>query len=141
MKKGNLGILIILGGVALMGYVWFKKNKPSISDKQLADLTAQSNALNTGRVETIDKPFQYTQEQINNAGSNPYSQNTFSPDYSTLSPENIKQLEASINQICPNCAGLDTLGTNQIALNMQNADLSQLGNFNFGSVNWSNIKI
>jgi hypothetical protein len=31
MKKENIGALVILSGVAILGYFWFKKNKPKLS--------------------------------------------------------------------------------------------------------------
>lgn len=93
MKKGNIGALIILAGIGVIGFIWFKRNKPTTADKQLADLTAQSNALNTGSAETIDKPFEYSQDTINNAGSNPYSSSTtISGMYSDMTPAEVKAL-------------------------------------------------
>jgi hypothetical protein len=78
MKKSSLGALVILGGIAMIGFTWFRRNKPTTADKQLADLTAQSNSLQAG-ADTIDKPFEYSQETINNQGQNPYSSSILSP--------------------------------------------------------------
>jgi hypothetical protein len=78
MKNSNLGAVVILAGIGIIGFIWFKRNKPTTADKQLADLTAKSNALNTGSVETIDKPFEYSQDTINNQGQNPYAPSTLS---------------------------------------------------------------
>ena len=63
MKKQNIGLVVILGGVAFIGYIWFNRNKPKLADKQLADLTAQSNSLQAG-ADNIDKPFEYSEEII-----------------------------------------------------------------------------
>jgi hypothetical protein len=141
MKKQNIGAVVILAGIGIIGFIWFKRNKPTTSDKQLADLTVQSNALNTGSAESIDKPFEYSQETINSAGSNPYTISTVGDMYSNLTPAQIKDLGEAVNQACPSCAGLDNIGTGQIAINMQNSSLNQLSNYDFSSVDWSNIKI
>ena len=69
MNKSNLGALIILGGVAIIGFVWFRRNKPTTSDKQLAELIAKSNSI----ADSIDKPFVYTEEQKKNRFKNPYT--------------------------------------------------------------------
>lgn len=141
MKKESIGSVVILVGIGIIGFIWFKRNKPTTAEKQLADLTAQSNALNTGSAETIDKPFEYSQQTINSAGSNPYSSSTVGDMYSNLTPAEIKSLGEAVNQACPSCAGLDNIGTGQIAINMQNADFSQLGNLGLANIDWSNIKI
>ena len=143
MKKQNLGAIVILAGIGIIGFIWFKRNKPTTDIKQLADLQAQSNALNTGSVETIDKPFEYSQEVINTAGSNPYSVSTVGDMYSNLTPAEVQALSVAVNQACPNCANLDIGAniSNQIAINMQNSGLNELSNYDFSSVDWSNIKI
>lgn len=141
MKKQNIGAVVILAGIGIIGFMWFKRNKPNTADKQLTDLTAQSNALNTGSAESIDKPFEYSQQAINSAGSNPYSNSTVENLYSNLTPAEIKALSVSINQACPNCSTLGNFGTSQIAINTQNADFSQLGNIGMANIDWSNIKI
>lgn len=129
MKKESIGALVILGGVAIIGYFWFKKNKPSLSQEQLAKLTAESNSLKAG-AETIDKPFEYSQEAINNAGSNPYSASNVV--MSNLTPKEVEDIRASIGTIYDPSASI----SNQISLNMQNADFSKLG-----SIDFTNIKI
>jgi hypothetical protein len=141
MKKQNIGAVVILVGIGIIGFMWFKRNKPTTADKQLADLTAQSNALNTGSAESIDKPFEYSQQTINSAGSNPYTISTVGDMYSNLTPAEIKALGEAVNQACPSCAGLGNIGGNMITQNMQNADFSQLGNLGLANIDWSNIKI
>jgi hypothetical protein len=42
MNKTNLGSVIILIGIAVIGFIWFKKNKPNIADKQLEDIKSKS---------------------------------------------------------------------------------------------------
>ncbi len=129
MKKENIGALVILGGVAILGYFWFNKNKPKLSKEQLAELTAQSNSLKAG-AETIDKPFEYSQDSINNAGSNPYASS--SVNMSTLTQKEIEDIRASIGTIYDPSTSI----SNQISQNMQNADFS-----NLGSIGFTNIKI
>ena len=140
MKKESIGLVVILGGVAFIGFIWFNRNKPKLADKQLADLTAQSNSLQAG-ADTIDKPFEYGQDAINNAGSNPYTSSTTGNMYSNMTPAEVKALGEAVNQACPSCAGLANFGTSQITLNMQNADFSQLSNLGLANIDWSNIKI
>ena len=140
MKKQNIGLVVVLGGVAFIGFIWFNRNKPKLADKQLADLTAQSNSIQAG-ADTIDKPFDYGQDTINNAGSNPYTNSTVGNMYSNMTPAEVKALGEAVNQACPSCAGLGNIGTSQITQNMQNADFSQLGNLGLANIDWSNIKI
>jgi hypothetical protein len=52
MKKG-IGALFILGGVALIGLYWFKKNKPTVASSQAKELEALSNSYKAG---TSDQP-------------------------------------------------------------------------------------
>ena len=137
MKKENLGALVILAGIGVIGFIWFKRNKPTTADKQLADLTAQSNALNTGSTGDLDKPFEYTEEQKSSAGRNPYAYSFYSENevknwYKNMTPAELEALKKSIGNIPDPSA----IGTSQIALNMQNADFSQLGNIGF-----TNIKV
>jgi hypothetical protein len=134
MKKENLGALVILAGIGVIGFIWFKRNKPTTADKQLTDLTAQSNALNTGSTGDIDKPFEYSEEQKSSAGINPYTNSTIDAKdmYSNLTPAEVKALKEAVNQACPSCAGLANIG----AINMDNVDFSNLGNIGF-----TNIKI
>jgi hypothetical protein len=141
MKKESIGAVVMLVGIGIIGFIWFKRNKPTTADKQLADLQAQSNALNTGSVESIDKPFEYSQEVINNAGSNPYTTSTVGNMYSNLTPAEVKDLSVAVNEACPSCASLGNLGAGQIALNIENSSLNQLSNYDFSNINWSNIKI
>ena len=137
MKKESLGALVILAGIGVIGFIWFKRNKPTTADKQLADLTAQSNALNTGSTGDIDKAFEYTEEQKSTAGRNPYTYSFYSDKevkdwYKNMTPAELEALKKSIGNI----ADPSAIGTSQIAINMQNADFSNLGNIGF-----TNIKI
>lgn len=133
MNKQSIGSVIILGGIAFIGFIWFKRNKPTIADKQLADLTAQSNAINAGSVESIDKPFEYSQETINNAGSNPYTNSTFT--MGNLNAQQIKDIKAVVG----NVPSVENMLFGQMSQNLQNIDFSQLENLNLANVDWSNL--
>jgi hypothetical protein len=140
MNKKALGGLVVLSGITLIGFVWFKKNKPNLGSDQLKNLTAQSNNISTGADE-IDKPFQYSQQALQNQDTNTYNHSLFQPNYTNLTPKEIKDLGIAVNQSCPSCANLGTGVSNQITQNMQNADFSQLGNLGLANIDWSNIKI
>lgn len=140
MNKRALEGILILGGIAFIGFIWFRRNKPTLASTQLEKLKAQSNNLATS-ADSIDKPFEYSQQQIQNQGGNPYVDNLFAPNFSNLTPKEKEDLAVSVNNACPSCTNLDDLVTGQIALNMQNADFSQLGNIGMANIDWSNIKI
>lgn len=113
MKKSNLGALIILAGIGIIGFIWFKRNKPTTADKQLADLIAQSNALNTGSAENIDKPFEYSQQTLTTQGQNPYS------SISLISKEEQAQINQAVTENV-NCGlGLYWAGTDCTNYNIQ----------------------
>lgn len=134
MKKESVGMILILGGIAFIGIIWFKRNKPQVSEKQLADLTAKSNSIQAG-ADTIDKPFEYGQSAISNVGVNPYVESTFT--MGDVTDEQWKKIKDSIGTIFdPN-----TMISNQISENMKNADFSQLGNLGLANLDFSNIKI
>lgn len=134
MKKESVGMILILGGIAFIGIIWFKRNKPQVSEKQLADLTAKSNSIQAG-ADTIDKPFEYGQSVISNVGVNPYVESTFT--MGDVTDEQWKKIKDSIGTIFdPN-----TMISNQISENMKNADFSQLGNLGLANLDFSNIKI
>lgn len=56
IKTEHIGILIILGGMAFFGYVYFQKQKPKIAQKQLDDLIKKSNDLGQ-TTNAVDQPF------------------------------------------------------------------------------------
>jgi hypothetical protein len=96
MKKSNLGALVILAGIGVIGFVWFKRNKPTTSDKQLTDLNAQSLELITGGAQNIDKPFEYTEEEIKNSSKNPFT-STWSLIPNTVQEQIGKDVTENIN--------------------------------------------
>ena len=137
MKKESAGALVILSGIAIIGFVWFKRNKPQIATTQLANLNAQANNIGAG-ANLIDIPFVYSQETINSQGVNPYS-NTINLDASSFTPADI----ANIKTVTGGITDVQTSISNQIAQNLQNssASLTQLGNLGLTQADWSNIKI
>jgi hypothetical protein len=72
MKKESIGLIFILGGITAIGFTWFMRNKPKLSDSQLADLASQSNAIKIG-ARDIDKDFEYKPQVLNAFTQNPYS--------------------------------------------------------------------
>jgi hypothetical protein len=106
MNKMSLGVLLIVGGIAYLGYVYFKKNKPKLSATQQKELAALSANLATS-ADKIDKPIRYNQPL---AQSNPYTPPSFAQvDYTSLTDQQKKDL-----------------GTDEIERNIQNADFSNI---------------
>ena len=53
MKKENIGLVVILGGVAFIGYIWFNRNKPKLADKQLAAKKLEKETVNDVSVHVV----------------------------------------------------------------------------------------
>jgi hypothetical protein len=129
MKKSNLGALVILAGIGIIGFIWFKRNKPTTADKQLADLTAQSNALNTGSAENIDKPFEYSQQILTTQGQNPYS------SMSLISKEEQAEISKAVTENV-NCGlGLTWSGTDCTDYNIRQQQQANPNNINTSDCN------
>jgi hypothetical protein len=130
MKKSNLGALVILAGIGIIGFVWFRRNKPTTSDKQLADLTAQSNALKSNNIDTIDKPFEYSQQTIKTKDKNP-----FTSDWSLLSREEQAQISQAVTENV-NCGfGLTWTNTDCTDYNIRQQQQANPNNVNTSSCN------
>jgi hypothetical protein len=114
--KEKVGALIILGGVALIGFYWFKKNKPTIASSQAKGLEALSNFYKTGG----------TDEALIKGYTPPDTQqiSLAQVDYSNLTPKEKEDLKKAIGTI----PDPSSLVSNQISQNMQNADFSSLAN-------------
>ena len=54
--KNKIGALVVLGGIALLGAYWFKKNKPTIATSQAKALQKQLNLQ--------DKPCDYFTNKV-----------------------------------------------------------------------------
>jgi hypothetical protein len=129
MKKEYIGGLIILGGVAFMGYTWFKRNKPTIANKQLTDLTNQLNNLSTS-ADTIDKPFEYTQTVKDTQGQNPFIQ-------SSLSLSEQAQINQGVKENIDCSLGIFSVwtGTDCTQYNLHQQQLSNPNNINTSNCN------
>lgn len=128
MKKENIGLVAILGGIAFIGFIWFKRNKPKLSEQQTADLNAKSNSIKAG-AETIDKPFEYSQQTLN-------AQFIHNNPYSTSSPIDEAQ-QAQINQNVTQTieCSMGVLGSSGVNCTNYNSQLQQV--FNPNGVNTS----
>jgi hypothetical protein len=148
--KNKIGILIVLGGIAFIGYTWMKKNKSNVGSSQLKGLQALSKFYNAGIYdigsisgETVAKPkqsisigsFMSTQQknEINNqtnlaiACSIPYiaqRDNIDCTEYCKLNPNN--------------CSATYT---SQMTENLKNADFSNLSSLGLAGLTFDNIKI
>lgn len=135
MEKQGIGLSVILVGIAIIGYVWFKRNKPTTAKKQEEDLKVVSNEIIGGGAKSIDKPFQYSITQTQNQDTNPYVMNTVDIKYDNLSPKEKEDLRKAIGNIPDPSA----IYSGQVVIN--NSSLNQLSNYDFSKVDWSNIKI
>ena len=130
MKKSNLGALVILAGIGVIGFVWFKRNKPTTSDKQLTDLNAQSLELIAGGAQNIDKPFEYSQETIKTKDKNP-----FTSDWSLISKEEQAQISQAVTENV-NCGfGLTWTNTDCTDYNIRQQQQANPNNINTSSCN------
>ena len=75
--KNKIGALVVLGGIAVLGYVYFKKNKPTVASTQLKKLEELSNSYKTGGDESYIKPI--TTCNQNEMIIDGFCQNLFSP--------------------------------------------------------------
>lgn len=115
--KNKVGVLVILGGLALIGVYWFKKNKPTVGQSQAKGLQALSDFYKTGG--TDDELIKgYTPPTIQGIS-------LAQVDYSKMTPKEIEDLKKSIGTI----ADPSLLVSNQISQNLQGADFT---NWNLG---------
>ena len=135
--KNKIGALVVLGGIALLGAYWFKKNKPTTASSQLKALQKASDFYKNdgGKIETFLKgqtgyEAPKTDEICIGGVCSPYYVGL---DMRNLTPkqiEDIKKATAGITDV-------QTSISNQIAQNMQNADFSQLSNLGIVGVTFS----
>lgn len=127
--KNKIGALVVLGGIALIGIYWFKKNKPTIASSQAKGLQALSNYYQTGSggfEETLIKGQGYTPPKSEGIS-------LANVDYKNMTPKQIEDLKKAIGTI-PDPSNMIS---NQIALNMQNADFSSLSNLGLSGVTFN----
>lgn len=86
MKSSSLGSLIFLGGIALIGFIWFKRNKVTIGEQQLEEISKESAGINS-----IDKPFEYDEGFIQNSIKNPYSLQFLTDKEQAIINQNVKE--------------------------------------------------
>lgn len=98
-NKNKIGALVILGGIALLGYVYFKKNKPTIASSQLTGLENLSNYYKSGGSQEDTKVnVDYTVQPISNKFQDSLGSSPF------LDPAFAKQLQYSNREIKENMA-------------------------------------
>lgn len=86
MKSSSIGSLIFLSGIALIGFIWFKRNKVTIGKQQLDEISKKSAGINS-----IDKPFEYSQSIIDNSIKNPYSLQFLTDKEQAIINQNVKE--------------------------------------------------
>lgn len=143
--KNKIGVLVLLGGVALIGAYWFKKNKSTIGSNQLIGLKNLLNFYKTsgGNEETFirgNTAIKRTDE--------------FNPDIITnqVKKDINKQTNLAINCSMPFLAMQNNIDcteycktnpdncpsyTNPIAQNLQNADFSNLSSLGLAGVTFN----
>ena len=129
--KNKIGALIVLGGIALIGVYWFKKNKPTIASSQAKGLQALSNYYQTGSggfEETFIKgQGAYTPPLAGEITIGGVKQSLLANvDYTKLTPKQLEDLKKSMSQF--NIPDTSNIMTSQISQNMQNVDFSNLSN-------------
>jgi phospholipase/lecithinase/hemolysin len=137
--KNKIGALVVLGGIALLGLYWFKKNKPTTSSSQAKGLQALSNYYQTGSggfEETYIKGQGYTPPQSGNItiGGVPQSIVT-NLDYTSLTPKQLEDLKKSMAQF--NVSDYSSSISSQIAQGLQNVDFSSLSNLGLTGVTFN----
>ena len=126
--KDKIGVIIVLGGIAFIGYTWMKKNKSNVNLTQLKGLQDLSNYYKTGSSEDVKLTTGQTQAIIPCRGiiiGGVCQSLLANVDYTKMTPKEIEALKQSIGTI----PDPSTLVPNQIAQNMQNADFT---NWNLG---------
>lgn len=136
--KNKIGALVVLGGIALLGLYWFKKNKPTTSSSQAKGIQALSNYYETGAggfEETFIKgQGAYTPPQAGEITIGGVKQSLLANvDYTKLTPKQIEDLKNSIGVI----PDPSNMVSNQIAQNLQNADFSGLANLGLTGVTFN----
>jgi hypothetical protein len=153
-NKNKIGALVMLGGIALLGYYYFKKNKPTTASTQLVGLENLSNYYKSGGTQEDTKiNVDYTVQPINNKfqdslGSSPFLDPAFAKqlqDANREAKENMaiygtpnnpnKPIDTS-NYIIPELANFGKITLNQEAIN-------SIANMNTGlaGINFSNLKV
>lgn len=139
-NKNKIGALVIISGIALLGYAYFRKNKPSIASSQLTGLENLSNYYKSGGAQedtAIKGGATYiptTEKDIIDKGVGGVLSS-----FQNLTQAETQKLKESIDKVCPSCSTLDNLG--MPTLSQQTT--SELQNMKTGleGFTFSNIKI
>jgi hypothetical protein len=132
-NKNKIGLIVVLGGIALLGAYWFKKNKPTVATSQAKALQKASDFYKTGGGK--EETFIKGQTAFDPLNTNEISiGGVRSPYYVGLNFQNLtpKQIE-DIKKVT---AGIGEVQTGSQIANIQNMDFS---NINFGNVDWSKV--
>jgi len=88
-NKNKIGVLVMLGGVALLGYYYFKREKPIVATIQSQDLKKQSDYYGSGTGSQQDTKINFKYEvapRTNAFGFNPFMQDL---DFSKVSASDL----------------------------------------------------
>jgi hypothetical protein len=140
-SKDKIGILVVLGGIALIGAYLFKINKPSVASSQSKALQKLSDFYKSGggkeetfiKGQTAYNPL-HTDEISLGGVISPYYVGL---DLRNLTPKQIQDIKTTTSGI----GDVQTSISNQITQNMQSADFSNLSSLGLANIDWSNIKI
>jgi hypothetical protein len=135
--KEKIGSLIILGGVALIGFYWFKKNKPNIASSQAKGLKALSNFYQSGAGGFEDTFIGKSQIKYTNPSEREkcgITQSWYADVcYENLTPKEKEDLKKAIGTI----PDPSLIASNQIGQNLQGADFSNLSSLGIAGVTFN----
>jgi len=140
-NKNKIGALIILGGIAILGYVYFKKTKPTVAQTQLQGLKNLNNyyGSGTGAQEDTKIDVSYVPQQAGNVVVGGLQQSMLTNlDYTKLTPKENEDLKNAIDRVCPSCATLGNIGMPTLS----QQTVSELQNMQTGlaGIDYSNLK-
>jgi hypothetical protein len=128
--KNKIGVLVILGGIALLGYSWFKKNKPTVASTQLKGLEELSNYYKSGvgaNEETYIKGNAYVAPKVEGIS-------LVQLDFNNLTPKALEDIKMAIGTISDPTTSI----SDQIAKNLENKDFgNQWMGLNFDKIKLS----
>jgi len=131
-NKKKIGALIVLGGIALLGYSYFKKNKPTMASSQANELERESDLYKKGIIkdDTVIKGINLQDTKTDRYGG------LFS-----MSEKDLAQVQKNIDINMTKFFGGNA--PNQMAQNFQNTDFStlpDLSKIDWSKIDWSKIK-
>jgi len=130
--KNKIGVLFVLGGIALLGFYYFKKNKPNIAESQAKGLQALSNYYSTGvgaREETFIKGTGYVAPKVEGISF-------ANLDYVNLTPKQEEDIKKAVGTISDPTQNI----LDQIGKNLENKDFANQY-MNWGTLNFDNLKL